>query len=93
MFAMPINLRELHELHQIMAKRLPNASMLDTSVECKVCWPSATVRKRELNGYPAIFDSIPIDYLWKLVQDLDQVQVWFVRWKAVSSQTSGNHMS
>lgn len=25
--------------------------------------------KRELNGYPAIFDSIPIDYLWKLVQE------------------------
>jgi len=25
--------------------------------------------KRELNGYPAIFDSITIDYLWKLVQE------------------------
>ena len=31
--------------------------------------PLGRFRKRELNGYPAIFDSITIDYLWKLVQD------------------------
>lgn len=31
--------------------------------------PLGRLRKRELNGYPAIFDSITIDYLWKLVQD------------------------
>ena len=29
----------------------------------------AMPRKRELNGYPAFFHSITVEYLWKLVQD------------------------